>query len=75
MNRDNRQLITSATRLYKQGLKVEKARKRLKALMKKRVPYTAPETLEALKSFQELNAQFKELEQEHLDLRSAFVNR
>lgn len=72
MNRDNRRLIASATRLYKQGLKVEKARKRLKTLVEKRVPYTAPEMLAALKNFQELNVRFKEMEQEHVELKSAF---
>lgn len=69
MTADNDLLIMSAARLYSLGVDVEGARAKLKELVDKRVPYDSPEMLTALKDFQELDAQFKSLETDHIELR------
>ena len=59
-------LLRSAARLYSLGIEVEVARQRLRDLVDQGVAYTSPELREALENYQELNKQWKELEQEHL---------
>lgn len=59
-------LLRSAARLYSLGIEVEGARQRLRDLVDQGVAYTSPEMREALENYQELNKQWKELEQEHL---------
>ena len=59
-------LLRSAARLYSLGIEVEGSRQRLRDLVDQGVAYTSPELREALENYQELNKQWKELEQEHL---------
>lgn len=62
-------LLRSAARLYSLGVEVEAAREQLRKLAEQGVPYTSPEMRKALEEFQELDHQWKALEQEHLQLR------
>ena len=67
-------LLRSAARLYSLGIEVESARERLRKLVEQGVPYTSPEMRKALEEFQELDHQWKALEQEHLQLRAELAN-
>lgn len=62
-------LLMSAARLYSLGVELEGAREKLRELVDRKVSYDSPEMLEALHSFQELDAQFQSLEKEHIALR------
>ena len=62
-------LLRSAARLYSLGIKVEGARQRLRELVDQGISYTSPELRKALEAYQELDRQWKSLEQEHLRLR------
>ena len=62
-------LLRSAARLYSLGIEVENARQRLRDLVGQGVAYTSPEIREALEDYQELDRQWKELEQEYLKLK------
>ena len=62
-------LLRSAARLYSLGIEVEGARQRLRDLVDQGVAYTSPEIREALEDYQELDRQWKELEQEYLKLK------
>ncbi len=68
-------LIMSAARLYSLGVDVEGAREKLRVLVNKKVPYESMEMREALRNFQELDAQFKALEKDHLELRDELTSR
>ena len=68
-------LIMSAARLYSLGVDVEGAREKLRELVNKKVSYESPEMREALRNFQELDAQFKALEKDHLELRDELAGR
>lgn len=72
---ENDLLIMSGARLYSLGVDVEGARAKLKELVDKKVPYESPEMLEALRNFQELDAQFKSLEKDHLELRDEIIRK
>ncbi len=61
-------LLRSAARLYSLGIEVEAAREQLRKLVQQGVPYDSPEMRKALEEFQELDQQWKALEQEHLQL-------
>ena len=61
-------LLRSAARLYSLGIEVEAAREQLRKLVQQGVPYDSPEMRKALEEFQELDRQWKALEQEHLQL-------
>ena len=63
-------LLRSAARLYSLGIEVEAAREQLRKLVEQGFPYESPEMRKALEEFQELDQQWKALEQEHLQLRS-----
>lgn len=63
-------LLRSAARLYSLGIKVESARQRLRDLVGQGVAYTSPEMRKALEDYQELDRQWKELEQEYLKLKN-----
>ena len=63
-------LLRSAARLYSLGIEVEAAREQLRKLVEKGVPYDSPEMRKALEEFQELDHQWKALEQEHLQLKA-----
>ena len=63
-------LLRSAARLYSLGIEVEAAREQLRKLVEQGVPYDSSEIRKALEEFQELDRQWKALEQEHLQLRA-----
>lgn len=63
-------LLRSAARLYSLGIEVESARQRLRDLAGQGVAYTSPEMRKALEDYQELDRQWKELEQEYLKLKN-----
>ena len=67
-------LLRSAARLYSLGIEVESARERLRKLVEQGVPYTSTEMRKALEEFQELDRQWKALEQEHLQLKAELAN-
>jgi uncharacterized coiled-coil DUF342 family protein len=62
-------LLASAARLYSMGVDLEAARARIKELVDQGVPYSSDEMATAYREFTELNQQWKELEQQHLELR------
>lgn len=62
-------LLRSAARLYSLGIEVEGARQHLRDLVDQGVAYTSPEIREALEDYQELDRQWKELEQQYLRLK------
>lgn len=62
-------LLRSAARLYSLGIEVESARQRLRDLVDQGVAYTSPEMRKALEDYQELDRQWKELEQGYLNLK------
>lgn len=61
-------LLRSAARLYSLGIEVEAARDQLRKLVEQGVPYDSSEMKKALEEFQELDQQWKALEQEYLKL-------
>ena len=63
-------LLRSAARLYSLGIEVEAAREQLRKLVDQGVPYDSPQMRKALEDYQELDQQWKALEQEHLQLRA-----
>ena len=63
-------LLRSAARLYSLGIEVKAAREQLRKLVQHGAPYDSPEMRKALEEFQELDHQWKALEQEHLQLRA-----
>ena len=67
-------LLRSAARLYSLGIEVEAAREQLRKLVQQGVPYDSPEMRKALEEFQELDRQWKTLEQEHLQLRAEIAD-
>ena len=62
-------LLASAARLYSVGVDLEAARARVNALAERGVSYSSEEMLKAYAAFLELDAQWKALEQQHLELR------
>ena len=66
-------LLRSAARLYSLGIEVEAAREQLRKLVQHGVPYDSPEMRIVLEDYQELDQQWKALEQEHLQLRAEVV--
>ena len=62
-------LLKSAARLYSLGVDLEMARDKLKKLVGQGVPYDSKEIKDAYREFSELDAQWKELEKQHLELR------
>ena len=69
MNARKDLLIKSAARLYSLGVDLEMAREKLKKLVDQGVPYDSKEMKDAYREFSELDAQWKELERQHLELR------
>lgn len=63
-------LLMTAARLYSIGVDVEGAREKLRQLVEQKVPYDSPEMLDALRDFQQLDTQWKELEKDYLELRA-----
>ena len=62
-------LLRSAARLYSLGIEVEAAREQLRKLVQQGVPYDSPEMRKALEDYQELDQQWRGLEQEYLQLK------
>ena len=62
-------LLRSAARLYSLGIEVQESRQHLRQLVDQGVLYTSPEMRNALEEYQELDLQWKALEQEYLKLR------
>ena len=62
-------LLKSAARLYSLGVDLEMTRDKLKKLVDQGVPYDSKEMKDAYREFSELDAQWKELEKKHLELR------
>ena len=62
-------LLKSAARLYSLGVDLEMARDKLKKLVDQGVPYDSKEMKDAFNEFSELDAQWKELERQHIELR------
>ena len=73
MNYKKDLLLRSAARLYSLGIEVEAAREQLRKLVQQGVPYDSPQMRKALEDYQELEQQWKTLEQEHLKLRGEIV--
>ena len=67
-------LLQSAARLYALGVDVEGAREELRQLVEKKIPYDSPKMIAALRNFQELDAQWKELEYQYLHLKAEIKN-
>lgn len=62
-------LLKSAARLYSLGVDLEMARDKLKKLVDQGVSYDSKEMKDAYREFSELDAQWKELERQHIELR------
>ena len=67
-------LIRSAARLYSLGIDIEAAREQLRKLVEQGSSYDSPEMRKALEDYQELDRQWKALEQEHLQLRAEIAD-
>ena len=65
-------LLASAARLYSLGVDLEDARTRLSRFVEGGVSFSSPEMEQAYREFQQFDAQWKELEKEHLSLREEF---
>ena len=66
-------LLKSAARLYSLGVDLEMTRDKLKKLVDQGVPYDSKEMKDAYREFSELDAQWKELEKQHLALRDEII--
>ncbi|MEG2686693.1 MAG: hypothetical protein RR954_06205 [Christensenellaceae bacterium] len=64
-------LIGQATKLTALGYKVDAAREKLRRLVERKMPYDSKEMVKALESFQQMDAEWKELEHEHLTFRNS----
>lgn len=67
-------LLRSAARLYSLGIEIEAAREQLRKLVEQGSSYDSPEMRKALEEFQELDCQWKALEQEHQQLRAEIMS-
>ena len=68
MNSDKELLILSAARLFSVGVDLEAARARLKELVDQGVAYSDERMLKAYNDFNDLKAQWDNLEKQHLEL-------
>ena len=75
MNSDKELLIMSATRLYSVGVELEAARARLKELVDRGVSYSDERMIKAYNDFNELKAQWDNLEKQHLEMRDEFLKK
>jgi hypothetical protein len=66
---DKRLLLKQAATLYRLGVTVENERSKLKTLVDRGVAYDDPKMLQALACFNQADAEWKQLEAEHLQLR------
>ena len=75
MNSDKELLIMSAARLYSVGVDLEAARARLKELVDQGVTYSDERMIKAYNDFNELKAQWDNLEKQHLELRNEITGK
>lgn len=75
MNSDKELLIMSAARLYSVGVDLEAARARLKKLVDQGVTYSDERMIKAYDDFNELKAQWDNLEKQHLELRNEITGK
>ena len=75
MNSDKELLIMSAARLYSVGVDLEAARAWLKALVDQGVSYSDERMIKAYDDFNELKAQWDNLEKQHLELRNEITGK
>ena len=75
MNSDKELLILSAARLYSVGVELEAARSRLKELVDQGVSYSDERMVKAYDDFNELKAQWDNLEKQHLELRNEITGK
>ena len=75
MNSDKELLILSAARLYSVGVDLEAARSRLKELVDRGVSYSDERMIKAYNDFNELKAQWDNLEKQHLELRNEITGK
>lgn len=75
MNSDKELLILSAARLYSVGVELEAARAQLKALVDQGVSYSDERMIKAYDDFNELKAQWDNLEKQHLELRNKITGK
>lgn len=66
-------LLKSAARLYSLGVDLEMARENLRKLVEQGVPYNSKEMADAYKEYSEIERLWKELEQQHLELRNELL--
>ena len=67
-------LLRSGARLYSLGVDLEAARDRLRELVAQGIPYDSDEMRQAYTAFIELDAQWKALEAQHLELRRELLD-
>ncbi len=75
MNSDKELLILSAARLFSVGVDLEAARERLKELVDQGVSYSDERMIKAYDDFNELKAQWDNLEKQHLELRNEITGK
>ena len=75
MNSDKELLILSAARLFSVGVDLEAARARLKELVDRGVSYSDERMIKAYNDFNELKAQWDNLEKQHLELRNEITGK
>ena len=75
MNSDKELLIMSAARLYSVGVELEAARARLKELVDQGVSYSDERMIKAYNDFNDLKAQWDNLEKQHLELRDEITGK
>ena len=73
MNSDKELLILSAARLFSVGVDLEAARARLKELVDQGVSYSDERMIKAYNDFNDLKAQWDNLEKQHLELWDEFL--
>ena len=75
MNSDKELLILSAARLFSVGVDLEAARSRLKELVDQGVSYSDERMIKAYNDYNELKAQWDNLEKQHLELRNEITGK
>ena len=75
MSSDKELLILSAARLYSVGVDLEAARARLKELVDRGVSCSDERMRKAYDDFNELKAQWDNLEKQHLELRNEITGK
>ena len=75
MSSDKELLIMSAARLYSVGVDLEAARARRKELVDQDVSYSDERMIKAYDDFNELKAQWDNLEKQHLELRDEITGK